>query len=52
MPSFETLMTSTTSEIESAGEVAVETGQAEADLEKKEKALAEDVEVSANLAKN
>merc|ERR1719353_2092545 len=61
--SFETLMTSKTSEIESAGkavesktarsgEVAVETVQAKADLEKTEKALAEDVEFSANLAKN
>merc|ERR1719387_904309 len=56
-------MTDKTSEIESAGkavesktarsgEVAVETVQAKADLEKTEKALAEDVEFAANLAKN
>merc|ERR1719379_3188118 len=61
--SFETLMTSKTQEIESAGKavesktarsgsVAVETVQAKADLEKTEKALAEDIEFSANLAKN
>merc|ERR1719171_2970960 len=56
-------MTSKTEEIESAGKavesktarsgsVAVETVQAKADLEKTEKALAEDIEFSANLAKN
>merc|ERR1719235_2022228 len=61
--SFETLMTSKTSEIESAGkavesktarsgQVAVETVQAKADLEKTETALAEDTEFAANLAKN
>merc|ERR1719160_1916184 len=61
--SFETLMTSKTEEIASAGKAvetktarsgtaAVETVQAKADLEKTEKALAEDVEFSANLAKN
>merc|ERR1719240_1017340 len=60
---FETLMTSKTSEIEAAGKAvesktarsgtaAVETVQAKADLEKTEKALAEDMEFSANLAKN
>merc|ERR1719240_1423358 len=61
--SFETLMTSKTAEIESAGkavesktarsgQVAVETVQAKADLEKTEKAVAEDTEFAANLAKN
>merc|ERR1719240_1384176 len=61
--SFETLMTSKTAEIESAGKAveskaarsgtaAVETVQAKADLEKTEKALAEDIDFSANLAKN
>merc|ERR1719387_755302 len=56
-------MTSKTSEIESAGkavesktarsgQVAVETVQAKADLEKTETALAEDTEFAANLAKN
>merc|ERR1719240_1744733 len=60
---FETLMTSKTAEIESAGKAveskaarsgtaAVETVQAKADLEKTEKALAEDIDFSANLAKN
>merc|ERR1719240_227992 len=61
--SFETLMTSKTAEIESAGkaveaktarsgQVAVETVQAKADLEKTEKAVAEDTEFASNLAKN
>merc|ERR550514_460427 len=56
-------MTDKTEEIESAGKAvesktarsgtaAVETVQAKADLEKTEKALAEDIEFSANLAKN
>merc|ERR1719399_2218534 len=56
-------MTSKTAEIESAGkavesktvrsgQVAVETVQAKADLEKTEKAVAEDTEFVANLAKN
>merc|ERR1719316_1497168 len=60
---YETTMTDKTKEIESAGKavesktarsgsVAVETVQAKADLEKTEKALAEDIEFSANLAKN
>merc|ERR1719316_1575885 len=60
---FETLMTDKTKEIESAGKavesktarsgsVAVETVQAKADLEKTEKALAEDMDFKANLAKN
>merc|ERR1719324_1263322 len=61
--SYETLMTSKTSEIEAAGkaietktaragEVAVETVQAKADLEKTTKAVAEDTDFKANLAKN
>merc|ERR1719421_824687 len=56
-------MTDKTKEIESAGKAvesktarsgtaAVETVQAKADLEKTEKALAEDIDFSANLAKN
>merc|ERR1719321_1539799 len=60
---YETTMTDKTKEIESAGKAvesktarsgtaAVETVQAKADLEKTEKALAEDIEFSANLAKN
>merc|ERR1719387_3183466 len=59
---FEALMTSKTSEIAAAGkaietktarsgEVAVEAVQAKADLESTEKAVAEDVEFKANLAK-
>merc|ERR1719160_1684076 len=61
--SFETLMTSKTSEIEAAGkavetktarsgEVAVETVQAKADLESTQKAVAEDIDFKANLAKS
>merc|ERR1719159_1249298 len=60
---FETLMTSKTSEIASAGkaietktarsgQAAVETVQAKADLESTEKAVAEDIDFKANLAKN
>merc|ERR1719298_69672 len=60
--SFETLMTSKTSEIGAAGkavetktarsgEVAVETVQAKADLQSTEKAVAEDIDFKANLAK-
>merc|ERR1719156_479108 len=60
---FETLMGSKTSEISAAGkaietktaragEVAVETVQAKADLEKTTKAVAEDTDFKANLAKN
>jgi len=59
---FEALMTSKTSEIGAAGkavetktarsgQVAVETVQAKADLEGTEKAVAEDIEFKANLAK-
>merc|ERR1719316_296619 len=59
---FETLMTSKTTEIGAAGkaietktartgQVAVETVQAKADLESTEKAVAEDIEFKANLAK-
>merc|ERR1719235_2219807 len=61
--SFETLMTSKTTEIEAAGkaietktarsgQVAVETVQAKADLESTEKAVAEDIDFKANLAKS
>merc|ERR1719377_165713 len=61
--SYESLMTSKKSEIDSAGkavesktarsgEVAVETVQAKADLEKTQKAVAEDKDFKANLAKN
>merc|ERR1719353_1962611 len=61
--SFETMMTSKTEEIAAAGkaietktarsgEVAVETVQAKADLESTEKAVAEDIDMKANLAKN
>merc|ERR1719378_194918 len=60
---YETLMTSKKSEIDAAGkavesktarsgQVAVENVQAKADLESTEKAVAEDVEFKANLAKN
>merc|ERR1719326_2209023 len=60
---FETLMTSKTSEIAAAGkaietktarsgQAAVETVQAKADKESTEKAVAEDIEFKANLAKN
>merc|ERR1719460_3122672 len=60
---FETLMTSKKAEIEAAGKavesktarsgtVAVETVQAKADLEKTQKAVEEDTEFKANLAKN
>merc|ERR1719387_1436978 len=60
---YETLMTSKTEEIAAAGKavesktarsgtVAVETVQAKADLEKTQKALAEDIDFAANLAKN
>merc|ERR1719454_2823139 len=60
---YETLMTSKKSEIEAAGkaiesktarsgEVAVETVQAKADLESTTKAVAEDKDFKANLAKN
>merc|ERR1719160_1915800 len=60
---FESLMTSKTSEIAAAGkaietktarsgQVAVETVQAKADLEKTQKAVEEDTEFKANLAKN
>merc|ERR1719482_316280 len=60
---YETLMTSKKSEIDSAGkavesktarsgEVAVETVQAKADLESTTKAVAEDTDFKANLAKN
>merc|ERR1719160_2159235 len=60
---YETLMTSKTSEIEAAGkaietktarsgEVAVETVQAKADLESTTKAVAEDIDFKANLAKS
>jgi len=60
---FETLMTSKTSEIAAAGkaietktarsgQAAVETVQAKADLESTEKAVAEDIDFKANLAKN
>merc|ERR1719460_2752484 len=60
---FETLMTSKTAEIGAAGkaietktarsgQVAVETVQAKADLASTEKAVAEDIEFKANLAKN
>merc|ERR1719281_761095 len=60
---YETLMTSKTAEIEAAGKaiesktarsgtVAVETVQAKADLESTEKAVAEDKDFKANLAKN
>merc|ERR1719353_2607216 len=60
--SYDTLMTSKTEEIAAAGkaietktarsgEVAVETVQAKADLESTEKAVAEDIEFKANLAK-
>merc|ERR1719446_523763 len=59
---FETMMTSKTEEIEAAGKaietktarsgtVAVETVQAKADLEKTQKAVEEDTEFKANLAK-
>merc|ERR1719305_455815 len=59
---FETMMTSKTAEIEAAGKaiesktarsgtVAVETVQAKADLEKTQKAVEEDTEFKANLAK-
>merc|ERR1719191_2398450 len=59
---FEALMTSKTSEIGAAGkaietktarsgQVAVETVQSKADLESTEKAVAEDIEFKANLAK-
>merc|ERR1719321_1258086 len=61
--SFDTLMSSKTTEIGAAGkaietktarsgEVAVTTVQANADLEKTEKAVAEDTDFAANLAKN
>merc|ERR1719498_2401028 len=61
--SFETLMTSKTAEIQAAGkaietktarsgEVAVATVQAKADLESTSKAVAEDKDFKANLAKN
>merc|ERR1719305_1441686 len=61
--SYETLMTSKTEEIASAGkavesktarsgEVAVETVQAKADLESTTKAVAEDTDFKANLQKN
>merc|ERR1719198_2399801 len=60
---FETLMTSKTSEIAAAGkaietktarsgQAAVETVQAKADMESTEKAVAEDIDFKANLAKN
>merc|ERR1719337_150828 len=60
---YETLMTSKTAEIDAAGKaietktaragaVAVETVQAKADLESTTKAVAEDTEFKANLAKN
>merc|ERR1719169_324527 len=60
---FETLMTSKKSEIEAAGkaietksarigQVAVEIVQGKADLESTEKAVADDVDFKANLAKN
>merc|ERR1719160_590443 len=60
---FESLMTSKTSEIAAAGkaietktarsgQVAVETVQAKADLESTTKAVAEDTDFKANLAKN
>merc|ERR1719182_570827 len=60
---YETLMTSKTQEIDAAGKavetktarsgaVAVETVQAKADLEKTQKAVAEDTDFLANLAKN
>merc|ERR1719305_1203617 len=60
---YETLMTSKTAEIEAAGkaieaktarsgQAAVETVQAKADLEKTQKAVEEDTEFKANLAKN
>merc|ERR1719482_2488404 len=60
---YETLMTSKTAEIEAAGkavetktarsgEVAVATVQAKADLESTTKAVAEDTDFKANLAKN
>merc|ERR1719353_1026316 len=59
---FETLMTSKTREIGAAGKaietktarsgtVAVETVQAKADLESTQKAVAEDIDFKANLAK-
>merc|ERR1719207_394447 len=59
---YETLMTSKKSEIDAAGkavetktarsgEVAVETVQAKADLESTSKAVAEDIDFKANLAK-
>merc|ERR1719248_345552 len=59
---YETLMTSKTSEIGAAGkaieaktarsgQVAVDTVQAKADLESTEKAVAEDIDFKANLAK-
>merc|ERR1719408_1053718 len=61
--SYETLMTSKKSEIDAAGkavetktarsgQVAVETVQAKADLESTTKAVAEDTDFKANLAKN
>merc|ERR550514_1125716 len=60
---FESLMTSKTSEIAAAGkaietktarsgQAAVETVQAKADLQSTEKAVAEDIDFKANLAKN
>merc|ERR1719262_1284596 len=60
---YETLMTSKTAEIDAAGkaietktarvgQVAVEVVQAKADLESTTKAVAEDTEFKANLAKN
>ena len=60
---YETMMTSKTSEIEAAGKaietktarsgtVAVETVQAKADVEKTQTAVEEDTEFKANLAKN
>merc|ERR1719478_1757597 len=61
--SYESLMTSKTSEIDAAGkavetktarsgQVAVETVQAKADLESTTKAVAEDTDFKANLQKN